>query len=308
MRKVIITAAITGATTMPSQSDYLPITPEQIAGEAVRACAAGASVVHIHGRDPADGSPSSDLNIFRQIVTSVKSQCDVVICTSTGGGAGMTLEERVSVVPELQPELASFNCGSMNFGIFPVASRIKSFKYQWEKPFLEKTRDFVFKNTFYDMEYACSIMYNYGTKPELEIYDLGQLYNVRYLLSQGVLRKPIHLQFVMGVLGGIGNGPEDLMHMKETSDRLFGSDYTWSVIGVGYPAEFHLGAMAVILGGHVRVGLEDNLRLDYNNMARSNAELVEKAVRIVRELGFDIATPGEARQMLNLKGQGGVNF
>lgn len=308
VEKVIVTAAITGATTVPSQTEYLPITPEEIAQEAVRACEAGAAVVHIHARNPQDGSPSSDLQVFGDILRKIKSRSDVIVCTTTGGGVGMTIEERISVVPAFKPEMASFSTGSMNFGLFPAADKIDQFKFAWEKNLLENTRDFVFKNTFVDMEYFCRTMYENGTKPELEIYDAGHLSTVRYMLDLGILRPPLHIQFVMGVLGGIGNRWEDLIYLKQTADRLLGDSITWSVIGVGYPAEFYLGTMATIMGGHVRVGLEDNIRVARGKLARSNAELVTKMVKIINELGKEVATPEEARAILGLKGLDEVCF
>jgi len=308
MEKLIITAAITGATTIPSQSSHLPITPKEIADEAVRAADEGAAVVHIHAREPSTGKPSSELKIFKEILGDIKSRSDVVVCITTGGGVGMSIEERVSVLPAFKPEMASFNSGSMNFGLFAAADRISQYSYEWEQPFIENTRDFVFKNTFADMEHICKTMYDHGTKPELEIYDVGQLYNARYLLKTGVLKAPVHMQFVMGVLGGIGTNIEDLLHLKRTADSLFGDQYTWSVIGVGYPAEFHLGSMAIMLGGHMRVGLEDNLRVARGIMAESNGELVAKAARLAAELGREIAAPQEARTILGLKGLEDVKY
>ncbi len=214
----------------------------------------------------------------------------------------MSIEERVDVVTRLKPEMASFNMGSMNFGLFPVARRIKEFKYPWEKGYLESTKDFVFRNTFSDLEYICQTMRENKTKPELEMYDVGQLYNAAYLLKEGRLDTPLHMQYVMGVLGGIGATLKDLMHMKETSDQLYGKDkYTWSVIGVGYPREFHLAAQAIMMGGHVRVGLEDNIFISKGVLTESNAQLVEKVVRIARELDREIASPDKARKILGLK-------
>lgn len=302
MEKLIITAAITGSTTMPSQSEYLPIKPREIADETVRAWEEGAAVAHIHARNPVTGQPSSQLELFNEILDRIKQRCSIIVCITTGGGVGMTIEERVEVVPVFKPEMASFNLGSMNFGLFAATENLASFKYDWEQPFLESTRDYVFKNTFADMEHICRTMYANNTRPELEIYDVGHLYNAAYLLKKGILRAPLHMQFILGVLGGIGPTVQDLLHLKNTADRLFKKDYTWSVIGVGYPAEFHLGAVAIILGGHMRVGLEDNLRLNRGVPAKSNGELVAKGVRIALELGREVATPDEARMILGLKG------
>ncbi len=309
MEKLIITAALTGGGTLPSQTPYLPITPMQIAEEAFKACNAGASIVHVHARDPTTGKPTSDLNVFRQVVTEIKKRCNVVICITTGGAIGMPVEERVRVIPTFKPEMASFNMGSMNFSIHVVADRIKEFKHDWEEPYARTSKGFIFPNTFQDIEYLAKIMMENNVKPELEVYDAGHLYNVSFLLRTGVLKSPVHIQFVMGVLGGIGRAPEDLLYLKNTADRLIGREnYTWSVIGVGYPAEFYLGTMAALMGGNVRVGFEDNIYIERGILAKSNAELVAKMVRIAKELGRDIADPDETRKILALKGVDKVNF
>ncbi len=309
MEKLIITAALTGGGTLPSQTSYLPITPMQIAEEAFKACNAGASIVHVHARDPTTGKPTSDLNVFRQVVTEIKKRCNVVICITTGGAIGMPVEERVRVVPTFKPEMASFNMGSMNFSIHVVADKIKEFKHDWEEPYARTSKGFIFPNTFQDIEYLAKIMTENNVKPELEVYDAGHLYNVSFLLRTGVLKAPVHIQFVMGVLGGIGRAPEDLLYLKNTADRLIGREnYTWSVIGVGYPAEFYLGTMAAIMGGNVRVGFEDNIHIERGILAKSNAELVAKMVRIAEELRRDIADPDETRKILTLKGVDKVNF
>jgi len=305
--KIIITCAVTGAIHTPSMSPYLPVTPKQIIEEAVKAAEAGAAVVHIHARDPKTGMPTSDVNVFREILSGIKERCDAVICPTTGGGLGMTVEERVRVVPELKPEMATFNMGSMNFSLHHMLRKYKEFKYEWERQYLEMSKDFVFKNTFADLEYVAKTFYENETKPELECYDVGQIYNAAFLLQTGVLKPPLHIQFVHGILGGIGTALEDLMHMKHTADRLFGKNYTWSVIGAGR-YEFRLCTLGLLLGGHVRVGLEDNLYLEKGRLAKSNAELVEKMVRIAREFGREPATPDEARKILGLKGKDKVNF
>ncbi|UMZ74228.1 3-keto-5-aminohexanoate cleavage protein [Natranaerofaba carboxydovora] len=300
--KRIINCAVTGSIHTPSMSPYLPITPEEIAKNAVDAAKAGAAAVHIHARDPEDGKPSSDLNIYRQIIDKIREEDeDVIICITTGGGAGMSVEERAAVVPEFKPELASMNAGSINWGLFPVKEKVPEFKFQWEPYMLDMTKDFIFENTFAAMEKICQIMYDNGTKPELEVYDTGHLYSIAYMLERGIVKPPIYLQFVTGILGGINSTPYDIMNLHTTADRLFGkNNYQWSVIGAG-KAEFPAATMGLFLGGNVRVGLEDNLYLDKGNLAKNNAELVEKMVRIMREYDFEPATPDEAREMLNLK-------
>ncbi len=299
--KVVISAAITGSIHTPTMSPYLPITPEEIAQNAIDAAKAGAAAVHIHARNPENGMPSPDLNLFRQIIEKIKSEVDVIICTTTGGGVGMTVEQRLAVVPEFNPELASFNMGSINFGLFPMAAKDREWKYDWEKVMLEKTKAFVFQNTFADLEQICKTMRDQGTKPELEIYDVGHLYNAAYLLSQGLLEPPIYMQFVMGILGGIQSTIYDLVHMKQTADRIFGEGkYRWSAFGAGR-MEFQICTSAALLGGNCRVGMEDNLYLDKGVLAKSNAELVEKMVRILKEFNLEPATPDEARDILVIK-------
>lgn len=306
--KLIITCAVTGAIHTPSMSPYLPITPDQIIEEAVRAAEAGAAVVHIHARDPEDGRPTTDVEVFKYICKGIKERSDVVICVTTGGGLGMTVEDRIKVVPALKPEMASFNMGSMNFALHHLLKKYEEFKYEWERGYLEMSRDFIFKNTFKDLEVIAETFYENQTKPELECYDVGHLYNAAFLLNTGVLKQPLHMQFVHGILGGIGTAIEDVIHMKHTADRLFGAgSYTWSVIGAGR-YQFKLCTLAILMGGHVRVGLEDNLYLEKGRLARSNAEQVEKIVRIAKELGREPATPDEARKILGLKGRDKVNF
>jgi len=311
MDKVIITAALTGAVTMPTQTPYLPISPQQLADEAVRAAEAGAASVHIHARNPEDGMPTSDLKVYGEIVYSIKQRSDVIICITTGGAVGADRGKRIAVVPRFRPELASFNMGSMNFSIHPIAERYedKDYKYPWEKGFILGTKENVFQNTFSDIEYFCQTMKQHGTRPECEAYDVGHIYNIAYLVREKLLQLPIWMQFVTGVLGGIGSSLEDIMYMKQTSDRLFGAqNYRWSVIGVGYPDEFKAAALAIMMGGHVRVGLEDNIFVKKGKLAKSNAELVEKVVKMAREFDREIATPDEARKILNLKGKDKVGF
>ncbi len=308
MDKLIITAAITGAATIPSLSPYLPLTPQQIADSAIEAARAGAAIVHIHARRPEDGFPSSDPAHFREILTKIKAESDVVICVTTGGSAMMTVEERAAVVPTFQPEMCSFNMGSINFALHSALKYLKEFKYPWEKAYLEMSKDFVFKNTFKDFDYLCDITRANNTKPELEIYDVGHLYNVDHLASEGKMQPPFHLQFVMGVLGAIRGTPEDLIYLHTKAETLFGANnFTWSVIGVG-AAEINLSTMAIHMGGHVRVGLEDNIYISKGKLAKSNAELVEKIVKLADLLGRDVATPADARRILGLKGLDKVNF
>ena len=298
---VIISAAITGSIHTPTMSPYLPITPEQISGQAIDAARAGAAAVHLHARNPENGMPSPDLNLYHQIVDKIRSESDVIICITTGGGAGMTVDQRVAVVPEFKPELASFNMGSINFALFPVTAKYKEWKYDWEKPFLEASKGAIFQNTFADLEKVCTTMRENGTKPELEIYDVGHLYNAKFLLSEGLLDPPLYLQFVMGILGAIQPTFSDLIHLKETADRLFGPDkYQWSAFGAGR-AEFPICTGAVLMGGNCRVGLEDNLNISKGVLAKSNAELVEKMARIIREFSLEPATPDEARELLEIK-------
>ena len=299
--KRIISCAITGSIHLPTMTPYLPITPDEIAQNALDAADAGAAIVHIHARNPETGQPSPDLNIYRQILDQVRAKNnDVIICLTTGGGAGMSVEQRVSVVPEFKPELASMNTGSMNWGMFPLLNKYSEFKFPWEGQYLTATKDFIFPNTFESMEKMCKIMDASGTKPELEAYDVGHLQNIAYMLQAGIVKPLITMQFVTGILGGIGSSPYDIMTMHQTADRLFGKgQYNWSVIGAG-KAEFPDAMMSLILGGHVRVGMEDNLYLSKGVLAKSNAELVAKMVRMMGDLDLEPATPAEAREILVL--------
>jgi len=308
MEKVIITAAITGAATVPSLTPYLPLTPEQIAESAIDAVKAGAAIVHIHARHPDDGSPSARPEHFRPILARIKAATDAVICITTGGSPTMTVQERAANVPEFKPEMCSFNLGSMNFALHTALKRHSQWKYPWEPKYLEMSKDFVFKNTFLDFEHLCRVTRENGVKPELEVYDVGHLYNLAFLVQERLIEPPLHLQFVMGVLGGIGTMPEDLTFLKHKADLLFGpKQFTWSVVGVGV-AQFHLGAISLQMGGHIRVGLEDNIYIRKGVLAKSNAELVERAVRLASEFDREPATPDEARRILGLKGKEKVNF
>jgi uncharacterized protein (DUF849 family) len=306
MSKAIITAAITGSIHTPTMTPYLPITPKQIADEAVGACEAGASVAHIHVRDPQTGVPSPSMDLFGEVLSEVKSRCNIAICTTTGGGLGMTAEQRVAVVRKYRPELASLNAGSLNFALFPVLNKIKEFKFPWEPQYLAMTEDLIFPNTFKTLREFCGFFNETGTKPELEIYDVGMINNVAYLIQAGHLKKPVYLQFVLGILGGLPATMENLMFMYKTAKDSIG-DFAWSAFGAGRN-QMPMCTTALLLGGNARVGLEDSVYIGKGQMAKSNAEQVEKIVRIARELGIEPATPDEARQMLGLKGLGKVSF
>ncbi len=311
MDKLIITAAITGNITLPVQTPHLPLTPQQIIDDAVRAANAGAASVHIHGRDPKTARPTTEPAVYREIATGIKAKSDVIVCVTTGGTADMTPAQRAQVVPALKPELATFNMGSINFSIHPIADRYKDedYKYPWEKDFATGTKDFIFRNTFGDIEKLVQIMAENNTKSEFEVYDVGHLYNINFLVRRKVIKFPIWLQFVTGILGGIGANIEEVVHMKQTADRLFGPEnYVWSVIGAGYPAEFNLATLAIMMGGHARVGMEDNIFVEKGVLCKSNADLVGKVVRIAKELGREIATPDEARKILGLKGRDKVSY
>lgn len=300
--KVIITCALTGGMTVPAQNPAIPVTVEEIIEEGVASYEAGASILHVHVREPATGRPSADLELFDAVMAGLRERCDAVLQPTTGGGAGMTIIERGAVLPRLRPEMATFNAGSFNFGIFPVAQRELDFA-DWEKDYLEGTRDYVFRNTFADMAYMAKLMREAGTRPEIEVYDVGQLYNLRQLIRDEVLEPPFNLQFVLGVLGANACEPDQLLHMLRTSERLFGADsFTWSAAGVGYPGEFNLAALSLMLGGNVRVGLEDNLRLRRSQPAGSNAELVHKAVQLAQFFDREPANPMETRERLGLTG------
>ncbi len=311
MDKLIITAALTGNITLPTQTQYLPFRPQQIAEEAVKCAEAGAASVHVHARDPETGQPSTSPTLYKEIATLIKTRTNVIFVPTTGGTATMTPQERLQLVPALKPEMATCNLGSINFSIHPIAERYKDneWKYSWEKPFAAGTKDFIFRNTFGDIEVFYKTMMENGTKPEFEAYDVGHLYNLEFFLRKRIIQPPVWIQFVTGILGGIGAEIENIMFMKSTADRLFGAEnYKYSVIGCGYPAEFNINALSIMMGGMVRVGLEDNIFIAKGVLAKGSYELVEKVVRIAKELGREIATPDEARQLLGLKGKDKVNF
>ena len=306
-KNTIINCAITGAIHVPTMSDYLPITPQEIADAAVGAAEAGSATLHIHARVPETGQPVSDPAIFKEICQDVKSRTDAVICITTGGGLGMTPEQRMEAVAELKPELASINMGSMNFALFPLLDKIKDFKHDWEPEYLKMTEDFIFKNTFYDMNRILAMMEDCGTKPEMECYDVGHIYNAAYYADKGLLKPPFWFQLILGIMGGIQPSVENLVHMKNTCDKLFGKDYEFSVLAAGRH-QFNLCTTGAILGGATRVGMEDNLYLSRGVLAKSNAELVAKMVRILDELSMKNASPDEARQRLGLKGSAQTMF
>ena len=307
MPKTIITAALTGAIHVPSQSPYLPITPEELGIEAEKAWRAGAAIVHVHARNPVDGRPSSDLATFRQIADEIKKRCSVVICFSTGGALWMTAEERVAAVPALRPELASLNTGSINFVIYPMAEKISSFKFDWEEPYLNGTADLIFANTYKTIGIFAKTMYDNGTVPELEVYDVGHINTIRFMVERGVLQVPVYIQFVMGIQGGIPATVSNLVLLYETACRLLGNDFRWSVCAAGR-SQLPLGNLALLLGGNVRVGLEDSLFATRGQLAKSSAEQVEKIRTIAETLGLEIASSDEARDILGLKGDAAVGF
>ncbi|MHB8647741.1 MAG: beta-keto acid cleavage family enzyme [Thermomicrobiales bacterium] len=304
--KVIITAAITGGVHVPSQSPFLPITPDQIVDECVRAGEAGAAVAHIHVRDPENGRPIPSMALFRDVAERVKQRSDIVLCTTTGGAPGMSHEERVGVVRELSPELASCNMGSMNFSLAPLAERIKDYQNDWEKPFLERTEDHIFANTFKSMRYFLETMNAQGTRPELEVYDAGMVNNAAFMINAGALKRPVYIQFVLGILGGLPATVENLVLLYNQARLLLG-EFEWSVAAAGR-FQFPIGVAALAMGGNVRVGLEDNVYLNKGQLAKSNAEQVAKMARIIRELSLEPATPDEARHILHLKGLSEVKF
>ena len=306
-RKVIITCAVTGSIHTPSMSPYLPVTPREIAEAAIGAAEAGAAIVHLHARDPVDGSPTQDPKYFREFAAEIKRRCDVVLNFTTGGAATMTIEERLQPALQLKPEVASLNMGSMNFGLFPMLQRYKEFKHAWERTYLATSDDRVFKNTFKDIEYILTSCAANRTRFEIECYDIGHLYTAKHFLDRGVVKPPLFIQSVFGILGGIGAHPEDVAHMRRTADRLFGDQYRWSVLGAGRN-QLPVATQAVALGGNLRVGLEDSLWLGPGTLAESNAAQVRAARQVVEGLGLEVATQDDAREILGLKGRANVGF
>lgn len=305
--KVIITCAVTGAIHTPSMSPHLPVTPEEIATSAIEAAEAGAAVLHLHARNPIDGRPTQDPAEFEKFLPRIKESTDAVVNITTGGSPHMTVQERLQPALKFQPELASLNMGSMNFGLYPMLKRFTEFDHEWEKAHLENSRDLVFKNTFSDIEYILESCGNNGTRFEFECYDTSHLYNLAHFVDRGLVKPPFFVQTVFGLLGGIGAHPEDLMHMKRTADRLFGSDYHWSILGAGR-SQMPLASIGAAMGANVRVGLEDSLWAGPGRMAESNATQVSIIRQVLTGLSLDIATPDEAREMLGLKGADKVAF
>jgi uncharacterized protein (DUF849 family) len=308
MRKAIISCAVTGAIHTPSMSDALPVTPQEIADQSIDAAAAGAAIVHLHARVPETGEPTGDPDVFARFLPIIKQRTDAIVNITTGGSPKMSVADRLKGAVRFQPEMCSLNMGSMNFAMFPAARRDMAWKHGWEKPYLIESEDFIFRNTFRDIAYILETLGELGTKFEHECYDVGHLYSVAHFLDRGLIKAPFFLQMIFGVLGGIGADLDNLMFMKQTADRLFGKDsYQWSVLAAGRH-QMPFITQAALLGGHVRVGLEDSLFIERGVLATSNAQQVAKAVRILAEMGIAPATPDEAREMLGLKGGSRVGF
>lgn len=306
-RKAIITCAVTGAIHTPSMSQYLPVTADEIAEAGIAAAKAGAAILHLHARDPKDGHPSQDPELFRPFLKKIKASTDAVINITTGGSPHMTVEERMRPAMTFKPEVASLNMGSMNFGLFPMLDRFKEFKHEWERQHLENSRDLIFKNTYKDIETILRKGTENGTRFEFECYDISHLYNLRHFLDRGLVQSPPFIQSVFGILGGIGPDPEDLMHMRRTANHLFGDNYEWSILGAGRN-QIPLATMGAAMGSNVRVGLEDSLWIGPGQMAASNAEQVSRIRVILEALNIEVATPDEAREILHLKGGDKVDF
>jgi uncharacterized protein (DUF849 family) len=306
-RKVVITCAVTGAIHTPSMSPHLPITADEIADAAIGAYEAGAAIVHLHARDPVDGRPDQRPEAFAPFLQRIKRSCNVVINITTGGAPTMLVEERLKPCAHFKPEVASLNMGSMNFGLFPMLERFKEFRFDWERPYLEGSDERIFKNTFRDIANILTTCAGNGTRFEIECYDIGHLYTLRHFADRGLVKPPFFIQSVFGILGGIGPHPEDVAHMRRTADRLFGDQYVWSVLGAGRN-QLPIATQSVALGGNVRVGLEDSLWIGPGQLAESNAQQVRAARQVIEGLGLAVATPDEARAILQLKGGNQVNF
>lgn len=308
MAKVIITCAITGSIHTPTMSEHLPLTPDDIAAQSIAAAEAGAAILHLHARDPGDGRPTPDPAVFMQFLPRIKQSTDAVLNITTGGSLGMTVEERLAAPLVAKPEMCSLNMGSMNFNISGLAGRHQKFKHAWEEPYLRGTDDFIFRNTFRDIARIIQLLGDtHGTRFEHECYDVGHLYNLAHFVDKGLVKPPFFVQTIFGILGGIGPELDNVLFMKRTADRLFGKDYVWSVLSAGRH-QIPTCTQAALLGGNVRVGLEDSLFIGKGKLATSNAEQVSKIRRILEELGHEIATPAEARVMLGLKGADRVGF
>ena len=306
-KKVIITCAITGSIHTPTMSPHLPITPDEIAEQAIGAAQAGAAIVHLHARDPKDGRPIQDPAYFKAFATQIKAQSDVVLNFTTGGAPTMDIEERLQPALQLKPEVASLNMGSMNFGLYPMLGRFKNFKHEWEKPYLQESDGRIFKNTFKDIQYILESCRTNKTRFEIECYDIGHLYTAAHFLERQIVEPPLFIQSVFGILGGIGAHPEDVMQMKRTADRLFGNDYVWSVLGAGRN-QMPTATMSAVMGGNVRVGLEDSIWNGPGELAKTNAEQVKRIRTIIEALSLEVASPDEAREILQLKGRENVGF
>jgi uncharacterized protein (DUF849 family) len=306
-RKVIISCAVTGAIHTPSMSPHLPVTPQEIAEASIAAAQAGAAIIHLHARDPVTGKPDQRPEAFVPFLKEIKARSDAVINLTTGGSPYMTVQERMMPAKVLKPEVASMNMGTMNFGLFPMLNRFKEFKFDWERPYLEGSKDLIFRNTYGDLETVLTELSANSTRYEFECYDTSHLYNLAHFVERGLVKAPFFVQTVFGILGGIGSHPDDVMHMKRTADRLFGDDYRWSVLGAGR-AQMPIAAMSASMGGNVRVGLEDSLWIGPGKLAESNAQQVRKAREIIEGLGLEVATPNEAREILQLKGKNEVAF
>ena len=306
--KVIITCAVTGSIHTPTMSPHLPLTPDEVASQAIGAAEAGAAILHLHARDPKDGRPTPDPKVFMQFLPRIKQATDAVINITTGGGHGMTLEERLAAPLQASPEMCSLNMGSMNFGLFPMLQRYKEFKYDWERQHLENSRDFIFRNTYKDIERILRDLGEaHGTRFEFECYDVGHLYNLAHFLDRKLVKPPLLVQTVFGILGGIGADPENVAHMKRIADKLFGDAYHWSILAAGRH-QLPLVTMGAVMGANVRVGLEDSLYIGKGALAKSNAEQVSRIRVILENLSLEVATPKEARAMLGLKGGDAVTF
>lgn len=303
-RSVILTCAITGSIHVPSQSPYLPITPAQIAQQAIDAAREGASIIHLHARAPTDGRPTGDPAVYMQFLPPIHDGTDAIINITTGGAPGMTLDERLAAARLVSPEMTSLNMGTINNGFFASADKIRDWRHDWERPFLEGTYDGIFKNTFKDIEHIMRALHqDLGVMFEFECYDVGQLYNLAYLLDKGLYRGPLFIQLIVGILGGIGAGLDNLLHMLRTAERLFGHEFEWSVLAAGRH-QLPMGVHNALLGGNARVGLEDSLTVGGSReLATSNAVQVSQIRAVLESLGLTIATPREARERLGLKGR-----